>query len=66
MWKDPIVEEVRKIRCQIEEECGGDSSRILARAMALQSQFQARLVSKTHRKIKRLDKTQKKAAYQAQ
>jgi hypothetical protein len=67
MWKDPIVEEVRKVRLKIEAECDGDSSKILARAMALQNEFQSRLVSKSSRRVKRSDnKARRKAVYQAQ
>jgi len=47
MWTDPIVKEVRNIRRRIEAECDGDSSRILVRAMVLQSKFQYRLISKS-------------------
>jgi hypothetical protein len=46
MWKDPIVEEVRKIRLSIEEECHGNSKEILRRAMEIQKKYSDRLVSK--------------------
>ena len=32
-WKDPIVEEVRRIRRQRVEECGNDPSEYLRRLM---------------------------------
>lgn len=46
MWKDPIVEEVRKIRLSIEKECHGNSDEILRRAMEIQKKYSDRLVSK--------------------
>ncbi len=33
MWKDPIVEEVRKERMEIERECGRSFEKISAQAM---------------------------------
>jgi hypothetical protein len=46
MWKDPIIEEVRKIRLTIEEECHGNSEEILRHAMEIQKKYSDRLVSK--------------------
>jgi len=46
MWKDPIVEEVRKERLRIEADCGNDFDKIFEQAMKLQKQFAARLISK--------------------
>ncbi len=46
MWKDPIVEEVRKERLKIEAECGNDFDKIFEQAMKMQKKFATRLVSK--------------------
>jgi hypothetical protein len=46
MWKDPIVEEVRKIRHEIEAESGDDFERIFSSAMEIQKQYKDRLVSR--------------------
>ena len=46
MWEDPIVEEVRKHRREIEEECNGDFSVISFKAKELEKKLKDRLVSK--------------------
>lgn len=46
MWKDPIVEEIRKIRLKIEAECDNDFDKIFAQAIEDQEKFANRLVSK--------------------
>jgi len=46
MWKDPIVEEVRKQRLAIEAECGNDFEQIFEQAIEIQKKIPARLVSK--------------------
>jgi len=46
MWKDPIVEEVRKIRHEIEEENEDDFGRILSSAIEIQRRYQNRVVSR--------------------
>ncbi len=43
MWKDPIVEEVRKERLKIEEECGGTFEGIAADARKVQESVKERL-----------------------
>jgi len=50
MWKDPIVEEVRKHRREIELECNGNYSLLFARAKEIEKSFKGRLVSKTSKK----------------
>ena len=45
MWKDPIVDEVRRARIEIEKECEEDFAQIYARALAVQKKVTARLVS---------------------
>jgi hypothetical protein len=46
MWKDPIVEEVRKQRLRIEADCGNDFDKIFEQAMKTQKKFKSRLISK--------------------
>ena len=46
MWKDPIVEEIRRIRLSIEKECHGNSNEILNYAIEIQKKYLDRLVSK--------------------
>ena len=49
MWKDPIVEEVRKHRREIELECKGDLL-IFAKAKKIEKTLKGRLVSKVSKK----------------
>jgi hypothetical protein len=46
MWNDPIVAEVRLARLEIEKECDDDFARIYARALDVQKNVAARLVSR--------------------
>lgn len=46
MWQDPIVAEVRRARLEIEKECDDDFARIYARAVEVQKQAAAKLVSR--------------------
>jgi len=46
MWTDPIVEEVRKHRRDIEKECKGDLSLLFAKAKELEKSLKDRVVSK--------------------
>ena len=46
MWEDPIVEEVRKIRHEIEAENGDDFERIFSSAIEIQNQYKDRVVSR--------------------
>ncbi len=46
MWKDPIVEEIRAIRLDIEAECDHNFDKIFARAIEAQKKLGNRLVSK--------------------
>ncbi len=46
MWKDPIVEEIRRIRLNIESECDNDFDKIFAQAIETQEKLANRLVSK--------------------
>ncbi len=43
MWKDPIVEEVRKERLKIERECGNSFQGISARAIEIQETVKDRI-----------------------
>ena len=45
-WKDPIVEEVRTIRKEIERECHDDMKEIYRRAVKLQQQLSDKLVTR--------------------
>jgi hypothetical protein len=45
MWEDTIVSEVRKIRKEIETECGNDPDRIFERAVERQNKYIGKLVS---------------------
>lgn len=45
MWNDPIVEEVRRARLEIEKECEEDFALIYARAVEVQKNAGAKLVS---------------------
>jgi len=53
MWTDPIVEEVRKHRREIEKECKGDLSLLFAKAKELEKTLKGRLVSEIPRKRKK-------------
>lgn len=46
MWKDPIVEQVRKQRLKIEADCGNDFDKIFEQAMKIQEKIATKLVSK--------------------
>jgi len=46
MWKDPIVEEIRKIRLKIEAECDNDFNKIFAQAIKVQEKLSNRIVRK--------------------
>ncbi len=39
MWKDPIVEEVRKQRLKIESDSGNDFDKIFKKAMKIQEKI---------------------------
>lgn len=46
MWKDPIVEAVRKERLAIERECGSSFEGIAAQAMKIQEAVKDRLADR--------------------
>lgn len=46
MWEDPIVDEVRRARLEIEKECDEDFALIYARALEVQKNAGAKLVSR--------------------
>ncbi len=54
MWKDPIVEEVRKIREEILAECGGDHEKLAEKLRAQWRDYQDRLVTPESLKLRRL------------
>lgn len=45
MNPDPVVEEVRRTRQKILEDCGGDLEKLLDRLKAAESQDRSRVVS---------------------
>lgn len=45
MWKDPIVEEVRRIRLQFEAECDNDIEKICAKILEAQEAHSHRLIT---------------------
>ena len=45
MWQDPIVDEVRRVRLEIEKECEDDFVRIYEHALEVQKKVAGRLVS---------------------
>lgn len=47
MWEDPIVEETRRIRREIEAECGDDFEEITAKAVEVQKRYRDKLVSRS-------------------
>ena len=46
MWNDPIVDEVRRARLEIEKECEEDFALIYARALEVQKNAGAKVVSR--------------------
>lgn len=44
MWEDEILEEVRRVRREIEEECGNDLRKVFAQAAKVQQEYADRLV----------------------
>jgi len=46
MWKDPIVDKVRKQRLKIEADCDNDFGKIFEQAMVIQEKIADRLISK--------------------
>ncbi len=46
MKEDPIVEEVRRIRFQIEEECNNDMEKVYQKALELQKSYTQKLIVK--------------------
>ena len=54
MWKDPIVEEVRKNRIAIEKENKGDFSLLFTKAIAKYKVKQIEIKESTKNKLRRL------------
>ena len=63
MWKDPIVEEVRKAREEIFAECDYDLKKLFLRCREWQRQWKGRVVTKAEldrqRKRRRLPRVTK-------
>ncbi len=45
MWEDPIVEEVRRARLEIEQECDNDFRKIYERAVEVQKKVTEQRIS---------------------
>ena len=56
MWKDPIVEEVRKESLEIERECGNTFEGISAQAMKVQETVKDRLADRNPVRLPALSK----------
>lgn len=56
--KDPIVEEIRRYRRQIEEECGGDADAYYKHLLKVQEKYKDRLVSLKPVPLPTADRTQ--------
>ena len=54
MWNDPIIEEVRQARLQIEAECDFDIEKIYARGLAIQQAYHQNLVAQPFSAKKKL------------
>jgi len=50
MWKDPIVEDIRKIRKQLEKKFGPDQDAFLRNIYAQEKMTKARIVSRSPKK----------------
>lgn len=57
MWTDPIVEEVRKHRKEIEKDCDNDFDKIFKRIKEREKKYQNRLVIEPIFVVKEKDKT---------
>ena len=49
MWKDIIVEEIRQIRKDIEDDCSGDPQKIFQQALEIQNKYSDRIVYRKER-----------------
>lgn len=49
LQNDPIVDEVRRSRLEIEKECRGDFGQIYARALEVQKKVIGKVVSRANR-----------------
>ena len=45
MWKDPIVEEIHRIREKMLSECGGDLDKLIERLKAAEAEHPERLIT---------------------
>lgn len=50
MWEDPIVEEVRKYRREIDQECNNDFSLLFSKVKKIEKALKNRVVSRVHKK----------------
>jgi hypothetical protein len=50
MWKDPIVEEVRKVRRRLEKQFGPDADSYLNHIYEQQKKSKVKFVSRVHKK----------------
>lgn len=56
MWKDPIIEEIRQARFDIETECDNDFNKIFADAARVQKDLINRVVSKPASNTSEIDR----------
>lgn len=56
MWKDPIVEDVRRERLEIERECGNSFEKISARAQEVEETVRSRVADRQPVRIPELIK----------
>ncbi len=57
MYKDPVVEEVRRIRFEIEEECQHDEGRYYEHLRQAQAKYADLLVRRGPKTIKEIGKS---------
>ncbi|MBU0558974.1 MAG: hypothetical protein KJ799_13850 [Bacteroidetes bacterium] len=55
MWTDPIVEEVRKHRREIEKACDNDFDKLFKRIKEREKKFQNRLVTEPMKDLREKD-----------
>jgi hypothetical protein len=51
MWKDPIVEDIRKVRKQLENEFGPDQDAFLKHIYDQEKKAKSRLVARSPKKL---------------
>ena len=62
MWEDPIVKEVRKARFELEQEADNDVAKLYQRALKVQDEVKATLVSEPLQQVTPSEKSYKENA----